>query len=170
MQACLYSMRRLWIPAFLFCVPDVHSVSGYPVFSTDAVFVFFSLRIVPPLHFQIFEYDHICMVFLCIFYDRACDLLSRLYIQAFCICPFSPWLHRVVFPLELPDPSQRAVYPVFFTGMIDKSSSRDSFVCLHNGTDSIGIDPQIFMVSFLQYLGADVFFPDQFLRRYSISV
>ena len=44
MQACSYSMRRLWIPAFLFCVPDAHSVSGYPVFSTDAVSVF-SFRI-----------------------------------------------------------------------------------------------------------------------------
>ena len=43
-QACSYSMRRLWIPAFLFCVPDAHSVSGYPVFSTDAVSVF-SFRI-----------------------------------------------------------------------------------------------------------------------------
>ena len=30
--------------AFLFCVPDAHSVSGYPVFSTDAVSVF-SFRI-----------------------------------------------------------------------------------------------------------------------------
>ena len=42
MQACSYSMRRFWIPAFLFCVPDAHSVSGYPVFSTDAVSVSFS--------------------------------------------------------------------------------------------------------------------------------
>ena len=47
MQACLYSMRRLWIPASLFYVPDVHSVSGYPVFSTDAVSVF-SFRISSP--------------------------------------------------------------------------------------------------------------------------
>ena len=37
MQDCSYSMRRLWIPAFLFCVPDAHSVSGYPVFSKAAV-------------------------------------------------------------------------------------------------------------------------------------
>ena len=44
MQACSYSMHRLWIPAVLFCLPDVHNASGYPVFSTDAVSVF-SFRI-----------------------------------------------------------------------------------------------------------------------------
>ena len=48
MQACSYSMRRLWIPAFLFCVPDAHSVSGYPVFSTDAVSAFSFFRISSP--------------------------------------------------------------------------------------------------------------------------
>ncbi len=37
---CWYSMHRSWIPASLSCVPDVHSVSGYPVFSTGAVSVF----------------------------------------------------------------------------------------------------------------------------------
>ena len=46
-QACLYSMHRLWICAFLFCVPDVHNASGYPVFSTDAVSAF-SFRISSP--------------------------------------------------------------------------------------------------------------------------
>ena len=47
MQACSYSMRRLWIPAFLFCVPDAHSVSGYPVFSTDAASASFFRRSFP---------------------------------------------------------------------------------------------------------------------------
>ena len=101
MQACSYSMRRLWIPAFLFCVPDAHSVSGYPVFSTDAVSVF-SFRISFPAFpdtrirshqkrtFQILEYDHICMVLFCIFYDRTCNFSSQLYVQAFRICPSSP--------------------------------------------------------------------------------
>ena len=84
-------------------------------FSPQMQFLFFLSRYLP-LHFQIFEYDHICMVFLCIFYNRTCDLLSQLYIQAFRICPSSLCLRRAVFPLELPDPSQRAVHPVFFTG------------------------------------------------------
>ena len=41
-QACWYSMRRSLIFSSRFCVPDAHSVSGYPVFSTDAVSVSFS--------------------------------------------------------------------------------------------------------------------------------
>ena len=36
-QACSYSMHRSWICASLSCVPDVHTVSGYPVFSKAAV-------------------------------------------------------------------------------------------------------------------------------------
>ena len=39
------------------------------------------------------------------------------------------------------DPSQCAVHPVFFTGMIYESSSQDSTVCPHDRTDCIGIDP-----------------------------
>ena len=37
---CWYSMRRSWIPASLSCVPDIHSTSGYPAFSTGAVSAF----------------------------------------------------------------------------------------------------------------------------------
>ena len=48
-----------------------------------------------------------------------------------------------MFPLESADPSQCAVHPVFFTGMIYESSSQDSSVCPHDGTDCIGIDPQV---------------------------
>ena len=44
---CWYSMRRFWILASLSCVPDVHSASGYPAFSTGAVSVF-SFRISSP--------------------------------------------------------------------------------------------------------------------------
>ena len=44
MPAGWYSTLRSWIHASLSCVPDAHSVSGYPVFSTDAVSVF-SFRI-----------------------------------------------------------------------------------------------------------------------------
>lgn len=35
-QVCWYSMHRLWIYVSLSCAPDAHSVSGCPVFSTDA--------------------------------------------------------------------------------------------------------------------------------------
>ena len=44
----------------------------------------------PDEHFQILEYDHICMVLFCIFYDRSCNFSSQLYVQAFRICPSSP--------------------------------------------------------------------------------
>ena len=37
---CWYSMHRSGISASLSCVPDVHSVFGYPAFSTGAVSVF----------------------------------------------------------------------------------------------------------------------------------
>ena len=43
----------------------------------------------PDEHFQILEYDHICMVLFCIFYDRTCNFSSQLYVQAFRICPSS---------------------------------------------------------------------------------
>ncbi len=150
---CWYSMRRLWIPASLFCVPDVHSVSGYPVFSTDAVSVF-SFPVSSPAFPDIRIRSH---------------------------------LHG--FPLHILQSHLRFSFPALYSGVSYMP------VCPHNGADCIGIDPQIhtaddllfcrcfckcyffrigktqeiFMVSFLQYRGRCLF-PDQFLRRYSISI
>ena len=74
-------------------------------------------------------------------YDRTCNLFTQFCVQTFRIRPSSLCLRRTMFPLESADPSQRAVHPVFFTGMIYESSSQDSSVCPHDSTDCIGIDP-----------------------------
>ena len=189
-------MRRSWIPASLSCVPDVHSVSGYPVFSTGAVSAF-SFRISFPAFLQILEYDHICMVSLLhILRSHLQFFFPASMFRRFVYAHLPLCLRRAMFPLESADPSQCAVHPVFFTGMIDEFSPQDSSVCPHDGTDRIGIDPQIHTADDLFFyrclrkchffrirknagnicgasfssVGADAFFPDQFLRRYSISV
>ena len=136
---CWYSMRRSWIPASLSCVPDVHSALDIPL-SPQVQFLFFLSRYLP-LHLQILEHDHICMVFFRISYNRTCNLFFQFCVQTFRICPSSLCLRRAMFPLGSADPSQCAVHPVFFTGMIYESSSQDSSVCPHDGTDCIGIDP-----------------------------
>ena len=38
-QVCWYSTHRFLKSSFLFCVPDTHSTSGYPAFSTGAASV-----------------------------------------------------------------------------------------------------------------------------------
>ena len=139
MQACSYSMRRLWIPAFLFCVPDAHSVSGYPVFSTDAVSVF-SFRISSPASPDTRTRSHL-HGFLPHILQSHLQSFTQFCVQTFRICPYSLCLRTAIFPLGSADPSQCAVHPVFFTGMIYESSSQDSSVCPHDGTDCIGIDP-----------------------------
>ena len=138
-QACSYSMRRLWIPAFLFCVPDAHSVSGYPVFSTDAVSVF-SFRISFPafpdtrirshLHGSLLHFLRSHLQF---FFPALCSGVSYM--------PIFPVDCAELCSLWISDSAQCAVHPVFFTGMIYESSSQDSSVCPHDGTDCIGIDP-----------------------------
>ena len=109
-------------------------------FSPQVQFLLFLSRYLP-LHLQILEHDHICMVFFRISYNRTCNLFAQFCIQTFRICSSSLCLRRTMFPLESADPSQCTVHPVFFTGMIDKFSSQDSSVCPHDGTDCIGIDP-----------------------------
>ena len=123
---CWYSMHRSGISASLSCVPDVHSVFGYPAFSTGAVSVF-SFPVSSPAS-QILEHDHICMVFFRISYNRTCNLFTQFCVQTFRICPSPLCLRRAIFPLGSADPSQCAVHPVFFTGMIYESSSQDSSV------------------------------------------
>mgnify|MGYP000196452542 CR=1 FL=1 len=193
MQACSYSMRRLWIPAFLFCVPDAHSVSGYPVFSTDAVSVF-SFRISFPAFPDTRIRSHL--------HGSLLHFL-RSHLQFFFPALCSGVSYMPIFPVTAQSRVPSGIFgsgPVcgtsgLFHWMIDKFSPQDSSVCPHNGTDRIGIDSQvhttddlffyrclrkchffrirktqeIFMVPFLQ-CRADAFFPDQFLRRYSISV
>ena len=139
---CWYSMRRSWIPASLSCVPDVHNTSGYLFFSTGAVSVF-SFPISSPAspdtrtrsHLHGFL-PHILQSHLQSFYPVLCSDVS--YMPIF---PVSLCLRRAMFPLGSADPSQCAVHPVFFTGMIYESSSQDSSVCPHDSTDCIGIDP-----------------------------
>ena len=126
---CWYSMHRSGIPASLFCVPDVHSVFGYPAFSTGAVSVF-SFPISSPAspdtrtrsHLHGFL-PHILQSHLQSFYPVLCSDVS--YMPIF---PVSLCLRRAMFPLGSADPSQCAVHPVFFTGMIYESSSQDSSV------------------------------------------
>jgi len=93
---------------------------------------------------QVFENNYICMVLFCIFCDCSCNLPSQFYVQAFCISPSALCLCRSMFSLESPYPSQYTVHPVFFTGKINKLSSQDSSIRPHNGTDCIGVDPQIY--------------------------
>ena len=109
---------------------------------------------------QVFENNYICMVLFCIFCDCSCNLPSQFYVQAFCISPSALCLCRSMFSLESPYPSQYTVHPVFFTGEVDKLSSQDSSVWLHNGADCIGIDPQI-------HTADDLFF-DWCFREYHI--
>ena len=101
-------------------------------FSPQVQFLFFLSRYLP-LHLQILEHDHICMVFFRISYNRTCNLFTQFCVQTFRIChlPVSAQSH---VPLGSADPSQCAVHPVFFTGMIYESSSRTVSVCPHDRT------------------------------------
>ena len=136
---CWYSMRRSWIPASLSCVPDVHNTSGYLFFSTGAVSVF-SFPISSPASPDTRTRSHL-HGFLPHILQSHLQSFTQFCVQTFRICPYSLCLRRAIFPLGSADPSQCAVHPVFFTGMIDKFSSQDSSVCPHDGTDCIGIDP-----------------------------
>ena len=134
-------MHRSWIPASLSCVPDVHSVFGYPFFSTGAVSVFLSRYL--PLHLQILEHDphlhgflpHILQSHLQSFYPVLCSDVS--YMPIF---PVSAQSH---VPSGICGSVPVCGTSGLFTGMIYESSSQDSSVCPHDGTDCIGIDPQI---------------------------
>ena len=139
---CWCSMHRSGIPASFSCVPDVHSVFGYPAFSTGAVSAFsfpVSSLASPDTRITItsawFSSAYLTIA-PAVFFTQFC-------VQTFRIRPSSLCLRRTMFPLESADPSQCAVHPVFFTGMIYESSSQDSSVCPHDGTDCIGIDPQV---------------------------
>ena len=94
-------------------------------------------------HFQIFENNHICLIFWCIKNDFLCNFSAKFCIQTFCICPSSLHLTRSMFPLKSSDPSQHTVHPVFVTGKVNKLSSQDSSVWTHDGTDCIRIDAEI---------------------------
>ena len=56
--------------------------------SPQVQFLFFLSRYLP-LHLQIFEHDHICMVFFRISYNRTCSLFTQFCVQTFRICPSS---------------------------------------------------------------------------------
>ena len=114
------------------------------------------------LHFQILEYDHICMVLFCIFYDRTCNFFFPVLCSGVSYMPIFPVTAQSCVPFwNLRDSAQCAVHPVFFTGMIDKFSSQDSSVCPHDGTDCIRIDSQIHTADdllFYRCLGKHHFF------------
>ena len=93
---------------------------------------------------QVFEDNYICMVLFCIFCNCSCNFSAQFCIQAFCISPSALCLYRSMFSLKSPYLSQYTVHPVFFTVEVDKLSSQDSSIRPHNGTDCIGVDPQIY--------------------------
>ena len=69
-------------------MPDVHNTSGISPFSPQVQFLFFLSRYLP-LHLQILEHDHICMIFFRRSYNRTCSLFAKFCVQTFRICPSS---------------------------------------------------------------------------------
>ena len=140
-QACSYSRHRFGKSVFLFYVPAVRIVSGYPVFSTSAVSAFSSRKVFlssPDIRKQ----SHLPYFLMHRKRFPWQSFYQVLYLDVF-ICPSSLHLAGSMLSLKSSDPSQHTVHPVFVTGKIDKLSSQDSSVWTHDGTDRIRIDAEI---------------------------
>ena len=90
MQACSYSMRRLWIPASLSCVPDVHNTSGYLFFSTGAVSAF-SFPISSPASPDTRTRSHL---------HGFLPHILQSHLQSFCPVLYSDVSYMLIFPLS----------------------------------------------------------------------
>ena len=87
---CWCSMHRSGIPASFSCVPDVHSVFGYPAFSTGAVSAF-SFPVSSPASPDTRTRSHL---------HSFLPHILQSHLQSFCPVLYSDVSYMLIFPLS----------------------------------------------------------------------